>query len=90
MRALTHRTTQQALQACRSLTACLLSPTALPSCQLMWPHNAQMVSNGNEGYRAWGPYDPNAPLTYPFLNWMNSGLKGDCLHCIAAFAVLKE
>ena len=35
-----------------------------------------MVANGNEGYRAYGPYDPLAPLTYPFLNWMNSGLKG--------------
>ena len=42
-------------------------------------HGTQMVSNGNEGYRAYGPYDTNAPLTYPFLNWMNSGLKGDRL-----------
>ena len=37
---------------------------------------AQMVSNGNEGWRAYGPYDTDAPQTYPFLNWMNSGLKG--------------
>ena len=26
----------------------------------------QMVSNGNEGYRALGPSDPYAPITYPF------------------------
>ena len=43
----------------------------------------QMVSNGNEGWRAYGPYDTDAPLTYPFLNWMNSGLKGTpCLTLI--------
>jgi len=36
----------------------------------------QMVSNGNEGWRASGLYDPYAPVTYPFLNWMNNGTKG--------------
>ncbi len=28
-----------------------------------------MVTNGNEGYRARGIYDPYASLTYPYLNW---------------------
>mmetsp|Transcript_2656 Transcript_2656/g.7895 ORF Transcript_2656/g.7895 Transcript_2656/m.7895 type:complete len:654 (-) Transcript_2656:3455-5416(-) len=37
----------------------------------------QMVANGNEGYRAKGRYDPYAPVTYPWRNWMNSGLKGE-------------
>lgn len=35
-----------------------------------------MVSNGNEGYRAQGVYDPMAPVTYPNNNWINSGTKG--------------
>lgn len=38
----------------------------------------QMVSNGNEGYRAQGAYDLTAPVTFPFNNWMNSGSKGAC------------
>lgn len=37
----------------------------------------QMVSNGNEGWRARGPYDRYAAVTYPFLNWMNGGMKGN-------------
>lgn len=37
----------------------------------------QMVTNGNEGYRAKGKFDPYAPITYPFRNWMNTGLKGE-------------
>lgn len=28
-----------------------------------------MVTNGNEGYRTRGTYDPYASLTYPYLNW---------------------
>lgn len=29
----------------------------------------QMVTNGNEGYRAKGKFDPYAPISYPFRNW---------------------
>ena len=47
-----------------------------------------MVSNGNEGWRAYGPYDTEAPQTYPFLNWMNSGLKGAWAACAACTAVV--
>eukprot|EP00208_Stichococcus_sp_RCC1054_P002221 CAMPEP_0206134838 /NCGR_PEP_ID=MMETSP1473-20131121/243_1 /ASSEMBLY_ACC=CAM_ASM_001109 /TAXON_ID=1461547 /ORGANISM="Stichococcus sp, Strain RCC1054" /LENGTH=663 /DNA_ID=CAMNT_0053526467 /DNA_START=573 /DNA_END=2564 /DNA_ORIENTATION=+ len=36
-----------------------------------------MVTNGNEGYRARGQYDPNASIQYPYLNWVNTGLKGE-------------
>jgi len=36
----------------------------------------QMVTNGNEGYRAKGVYDSAARIDYPYTNWMNSGLKG--------------
>jgi len=36
-----------------------------------------MVTNGNEGYRAKGRFDPYAPVTYPWRNWMNTGLKGE-------------
>ena len=28
-----------------------------------------MVTNGNEGYRARGTYDPYASISYPVLNW---------------------
>ncbi len=38
----------------------------------------QMVTNGNEGYRSRGQYDPFARIDYPYTNWMNSGLKGKC------------
>ena len=53
-----------------------LHPLKPEWCHLNGSAASQMVSNGNEGYRAYGPYDPLAPLSYPFLNWMNSGLKG--------------
>ena len=43
-----------------------------------------MVSNGNEGYRARGAFDPTAPVAYPLNNWMNSGTKGVCLHPLLA------
>lgn len=36
----------------------------------------QLVTNGNEGYRAKGKYDPNADVSYPFSTWLNSGIKG--------------
>lgn len=28
-----------------------------------------MVTNGNEGYRTRGIYDPYASVSYPYLNW---------------------
>lgn len=37
----------------------------------------QMVSIGSEGWRARGKYDPTASVKGPFLNWMNSGMKGE-------------
>ena len=38
-----------------------------------------MVSIGSEGWRAKGKYDPTAPVNGQFVNWMNSGLKGESL-----------
>ncbi len=38
----------------------------------------QMVSNGNDGFRARGPFDPYAKIDYPYNNWLNTGLKGVC------------
>lgn len=35
----------------------------------------QVVANGNEGYRALSMYDPFASISYPYNNWMNTGLK---------------
>lgn len=40
----------------------------------------QMLTNGAEGYRAGGAYDLNAPITYPFNNWLNDGSKGRFLN----------
>lgn len=37
-----------------------------------------MVSNGNEGYRARGRYDPHSPVLQTY-NWMNDGSKGESL-----------
>jgi len=37
-----------------------------------------MVSNGNDGFRARGPFDPYAKIDYPYNNWLNTGLKGVC------------
>lgn len=39
----------------------------------------QMVTNGNEGWRARGVYDPFARIDYPYCNYMNTGLKGECI-----------
>ena len=36
----------------------------------------QLLTNGNEGYRAHGKFDPNAPISFPFNNWLNTGQKG--------------
>jgi hypothetical protein len=36
----------------------------------------QMVTNGGQGFRALGPYDPNSPVTYPYATWMNNGAEG--------------
>lgn len=36
----------------------------------------QMLTNGAEGYRANGPFDPSAPTAFPFNDWINNGQKG--------------
>lgn len=43
----------------------------------------QMLTNGAEGYRASGYYDPSAPTAAPFNHWINDGRKGKC-YCIDA------
>ena len=50
----------------------------------MHPILLQMVSNGGEGWRASGTYDPSASVSSPHLNWMNSGMKGtNGKYCVA-------
>lgn len=43
----------------------------------------QMVTNGNEGYRTRGVYDPFSPITYPYQNYLNSGFKGELSFLLA-------
>ena len=58
----------------------------------------QMVSNGNEGYRAQGIYDPYASTTYPFNvrhalellpAFMQSPLHPDCIRGILSSAAVR-
>jgi hypothetical protein len=36
----------------------------------------QLVTTGGQGFRARGAYDPNADITYPYNNWLNTGQAG--------------